>query len=92
MSNQKCVVCSGETFNVNEKNEVFCSACNVSLPLGSPVAAPRASGVYEMPFGKHKGKALGDVPREYLVWLEKNFDDGPCKDEVRAYLAKGVAQ
>lgn len=22
-----------------------------------------------MPFGKHKGKKLGDVPADYLLWL-----------------------
>ena len=22
-----------------------------------------------MPFGKHKGKRLGDIPADYLIWL-----------------------
>jgi uncharacterized protein (DUF3820 family) len=28
----------------------------------------------EMPFGKHKGKKLANVPAEYLLWLYGNAD------------------
>lgn len=28
-----------------------------------------------MPFGKHKGKKMSDVPSGYLRWCEKNFDN-----------------
>lgn len=27
-----------------------------------------------MPFGKHKGKALANVPNDYLLWLWDNFN------------------
>jgi len=26
----------------------------------------------KMPFGKHKGEMLGDIPKSYLEWLQKN--------------------
>ncbi len=28
-----------------------------------------------MPYGKHKGTAIGDLPTSYLRWLAENFDD-----------------
>lgn len=28
-----------------------------------------------MPFGKHKGKPLTDVPSDYLLWVYENKDD-----------------
>ncbi len=30
-----------------------------------------------MPFGKHKGKLLCDIPEDYLVWMhKKGFPEG----------------
>ena len=29
---------------------------------------------YLMPFGKHEGKEIGDVPGDYLTWLSANAD------------------
>ena len=32
----------------------------------------------KMPFGKHAGKVLMDVPEEYLLWLaDKGLPEGP---------------
>ena len=28
-----------------------------------------------MPFGKHEGKDLEDIPSKYLYWLAENCDD-----------------
>jgi uncharacterized protein (DUF3820 family) len=36
-----------------------------------------------MPFGKHKGLRMANVPPEYLIWLyESNLKEGP----VRTYI------
>lgn len=36
-----------------------------------------------MPFGKHKGQRLMDVPPGYLLWLHDNgLQDGPLKDYI----------
>lgn len=37
-----------------------------------------------MPFGKHRGKAMVDVPAVYLLWLYNNpsFEDGPVKKYI----------
>ncbi|WP_372776487.1 putative quorum-sensing-regulated virulence factor [Mangrovibacterium sp.] len=36
-----------------------------------------------MPFGIHKGKAMANVPDNYLIWLYK---EGKCKGAVKAYI------
>jgi uncharacterized protein (DUF3820 family) len=40
-----------------------------------------------MPFGKHKGEKLANVPPEYLLWL---YDEGKCYGELRAYIADNM--
>lgn len=35
---------------------------------------------YIMPFGKHKGEAIGDVPAQYLLW----FFEQPWSTKYRA--------
>jgi hypothetical protein len=39
----------------------------------------------KMPFGKHKGKELTEIPRGYLRWLQGNI-------ELSGWLAHGVSQ
>lgn len=53
----------------------------------------RLSGDHPMPFGKHRGKLLRDVPADYLHWLAKAPDDENStvsgrrfKRELRFYL------
>lgn len=36
-----------------------------------------------MPFGKHKGEKMEDVPASYLLWLR---DDGCRHSEIAAYI------
>ena len=37
-----------------------------------------------MPFGKHKGEFLGDIPKAYLLWLLENTDiKQPLKQSVK---------
>lgn len=38
-----------------------------------------------MPFGKYRGKALANIPAEYLIWLEANIKklDGGLKTYIR---------
>lgn len=33
----------------------------------------------EMPFGKHRGKKLSDVPKSYLKWL---YDNNRCGQDA----------
>lgn len=42
-----------------------------------------------MPFGKHQGKQMADVPADYLLYL---YDDGKGKvfGEVREYIEENM--
>jgi Putative quorum-sensing-regulated virulence factor len=43
----------------------------------------------EMPFGKHKGEKLGDVPASYLLWLADQPDVKRKYPELYAYIDEG---
>lgn len=40
-----------------------------------------------MPFGKHKGKAMANVPAHYLLWLWENAD---LRDPLKAYISENL--
>ena len=45
-----------------------------------------------MPFGKHKGLKMQEVPAQYLHWLwtEANFQDKVAVDSVAAYIDRNL--
>jgi hypothetical protein len=44
-----------------------------------------------MPFGKHKGKAMEDVPAGYLLWyMEQPAQDCPGRGTVKGVTFDGV--
>ena len=52
-----------------EAHQLRCYKCN-QLFCNLPFKLDQDSaGDFEMPFGKHKGKRLADVPSDYLDWL-----------------------
>jgi uncharacterized protein (DUF3820 family) len=40
-----------------------------------------------MPFGKHKGEKLANIPAEYLLWL---YDEGRFYGELKTYIADNM--
>lgn len=40
-----------------------------------------------MPYGKYQGKAIGNVPADYLIWLREN---GKCSALVAAYIDENI--
>jgi uncharacterized protein (DUF3820 family) len=40
-----------------------------------------------MPYGKHKGKEMANVPAAYLLWL---YENDKCTDEVREYISENI--
>lgn len=36
-----------------------------------------------MPFGKHEGKRLGDVPKDYLIWL---YNENGLRPKLKEYV------
>ncbi len=52
----------------------------------------------KMPFGKHKGKALADIPVDYIEWFLTNIDNlredlaEEMKNQIDLKKGKGVAR
>lgn len=42
----------------------------------------------KMPFGKHQGTAMANVPADYLLWL---YDQGLKPGEVKKYIEDNMA-
>ena len=40
-----------------------------------------------MPWGKHQGKQMADVPAEYLIWL---YDNQKCSGKVKIYIVQNL--
>lgn len=40
-----------------------------------------------MPYGKHQGRAMVNVPADYLIWLREN---GRCSPLVAAYIDENM--
>lgn len=40
-----------------------------------------------MPFGKHKGLRMIDVPADYLLWI---YEQDWCKGSLRAYIEENI--
>ena len=57
-------------------------------PLGESCDELRRSWTPEMPFGKHKGKRLYDVPRRYLRWLLREAD---LQSDLRRAIEEAAA-
>lgn len=45
------------------------------------------SGEYTLPFGKHKGVPLADVPADYLEWVIGSSKDAGAREHAQAELA-----
>ena len=43
-------------------------------------------------FGMYKGLELSQVPKSYLEWLIKNFDDGVVKTEAEKILNRNLVK
>ena len=55
------------------------------------ISRPFPSPATKMPFGKHKGCAIRDLPGSYLVWARDNCNlDGDLKASIEFALRKGL--
>ena len=41
-----------------------------------------------MPFGKHQGKPMIEVPASYLLWLHDNAKD--LRDPLKSYIKENI--
>lgn len=46
-------------------------------PVGEMDVGQKVDSKFIMPFGKHKGKYLGDIPARYLLWLADDAENPP---------------
>lgn len=42
----------------------------------------KVDGTYKMPFGKHKGEFLQDIPTDYLAWLSETLEPGKYNNDA----------
>ena len=40
-----------------------------------------------MPFGKHKGEKMADVPANYLLWI---YENNKCSGAVKSYIEENL--
>lgn len=64
----------------------FCRWCGhqLSTSIRNEITTESAAG-FQLPFGKHKGKKLSEIPKDYLEWAIKNMD-GNIKRKIEVYL------
>lgn len=55
-------------------------------PLGDPVVET-LTDLSPMPFGKHKGQLMQDVPASYLFWL---WTEGCNNPQVKQYIESNL--
>ena len=41
-----------------------------------------------MPWGKYKGKEMGNIPADYLLWL---YDNEKCSGDVKDYIEDNLS-
>ena len=41
----------------------------------------------DMPYGKHKGKKMKDVPDDYLLYI---YENQQCSEAVRLYISENM--
>ena len=66
--------------NTNDNNDVY---AHLGFSADDLVKIAR----WEMPFGKYAGRALVDLPEEYLFWFQKHeFPKGELGDLMKLCL------
>ena len=41
-----------------------------------------------MPWGKHKGEKMANVPAKYLIWI---FENDKCSGDIKAYIQNNLS-
>ena len=49
---------------------------------------PKLTDTSLMPWGKHKGAKMANIPPEYLLWL---LDNDKCSGQVKTYIEENKA-
>lgn len=66
----------------------FCADCGRKLSGALPHAKTKDGlEAFVFYFGKHKGRRMADIPKDYLVWCSENLRDEKIKKKIQAYLS-----
>jgi hypothetical protein len=71
-----------------QAHHAYCAECGhkFSGALAHHVTKDQASE-FQIWFGKHKGKKLAEIPKDYLEWCLKNIEDDKVKRKIEAFLS-----
>lgn len=86
-----CVCDSTRYSRRQEKTHVglYCIGCGKWWKWeAQPITRERAAA-FVLPFGKHKGKKLAEVPRDYLEWAAHKMDNARIQAMAKCLLANG---
>lgn len=104
----KCPQCSSEAAEYrfhyictqgHEWDERVRSADSKSLPPAElpGVKAEPPKRTFVMPFGKHRGEDIADLPTDYLNWMVENLDNKPelvreAENQLAMRAGRGVVR
>jgi uncharacterized protein (DUF3820 family) len=97
----KCKECLSDTFTValmefengTQHVQAVCAGCEKHLQFlkqAPDQAAGDVTGDETIPFGKHKGSKLKDLPPDYITWCVENMKDGHYTRLMRAWVNKPI--
>ena len=82
---KKSCACDGDTIE-KEKGPhvgVYCGMCDKWLRWKpKTVNYEKEWNTFRMPFGKHEGKLIKELPHHYLKWGAENLDDDPVLQKM----------
>ena len=67
---------------------LYCADCGGWIRWVQKQLAPDEALEFVMPFGKHKGEKMGDIPDDYLDWVYENCQGSVARAAGLAYEAK----
>lgn len=72
--------------NGNIHHEKFCLVCDRHITFVRQEMTPERARTYKMPFGKHAGKQLDEIPRDYLQWMQGRELKRNIAEAIQVYL------
>jgi uncharacterized protein (DUF3820 family) len=69
-----------------------CSGCGRFLQWLAKPDDAKSAGEFLMPFGKHRGRKLADLPSDYLQWVAEEVEERSISRRARLVLAARIAE
>jgi hypothetical protein len=69
---------------------IDCAACGRFIRWAAKPIDPAEAIAFTMPFGRHRGSPMGELPHSYLVWLARAEGISPrIAERAECLLAQG---